>query len=88
MDIEDIIFSYINEEAEFDAVLDYLDEMPKTDDSVKELLSAIQSFDIYELYEKLLVDFRSMLNEDEIKMISSNCKLKFILPVPGEDEEA
>lgn len=63
--LDELINSYIDEEIEFDEVLDFCDELEPTEENKKMLLEAILCFDIVELYETLFCKFDHLLTDEE-----------------------
>lgn len=82
-DIDEIIDLIDTNEFD-DIIYEYLNGMDNTRNSAEELLSFVDSYDVYYVYEKLLVDFRKHLSNKEIDDLIAKCKEKFSLPVPGE----
>lgn len=65
MDLEDTIDAVMHGELEYDAIRDYCDAMPETEESLRELEGAIESYDVKELYDCLFTGFESMLSEEK-----------------------
>ena len=83
--IDDIIHEYMDDEITIYDVSDYLDNLPLTGDSAYALLDATDTFDMPEIYEKLLTDFADILSVEETQMLKEKFLSTFDLPLPGEN---
>lgn len=59
------IFEKIDEREFFDYLDDYLCQMDVNRESVLQLLSYTEDYDIFDLYKKIFIDCSDYLNEDE-----------------------
>ena len=82
--LEGMIEKYIFDPGFLEMLDDYLYEMPVTRKTVEELLTAIESFDLWQLYNKLMTDCLDLLSEEEIAFLKSEYDRIFDLPLPGE----
>ena len=60
---------------------DYLDQMSYSRESVNELLDAITSWDLLQVYEKLLIDFAELLTPEELIRLKKDYRKTFDLPL-------
>ena len=65
---------------------DYLDQMSYSRESVNELLDAITSWDLLQVYEKLLIDFAELLTPEELIRLKKDYRKTFDLLLPDEGE--
>lgn len=63
--LDELIHSYMEEEIEFDEVLDFCDALEPTVENKEMLTESIMCFDIEELYETLFCKFDDLLTYDE-----------------------
>ena len=83
--LEDSICFYF-ESGKTEPYKEYLENMPNTRKSVNELLKACSSYDLLEIYFKLLIDCNELLTEKERKRLLKKYKSIFSIPLPGEFE--
>lgn len=75
-------------DADFDNNLKkYLDDMPRTHESAKEILYEMTQWDEWLLYKVLLQDFVQFLTKDELSKIVKAYKEKFFTPLSSIIEE-
>lgn len=79
--LEDTIFDSIETAVSDSAVEDYLDNMPHTRKSVEEMLDAILNWDMWEIYCKLLTEFKDLLTDVEIKQLKNRYAELFDVPL-------
>ena len=91
-DLNDYIYAYLNEMADSkedkdissreDEMLDYLGKMPGYEDTKKELIENIQSFDMDELYEALFEKCGHLLSLEEYYGLKEGFLRMFSLELP------
>lgn len=75
------------DDPDFDSILeDFLEEMPRTRESVDEMLEVIAGWDLWQLYNKLLTECTALLTTAEVAKLKAEYKEKFSIPLPCEDE--
>ena len=85
--LSDLVFKTA-EDANGDACINaYLRALPINRASAEELIDAVETFDFYRFYEKLLLELRDFLSEEEIQKYSQKCRETFVLPVPTPEED-
>ena len=75
------------DDPDFDSILeDFLEEMPCSRESVDEMLEVIAGWDLWQAYNKLLMECTALLTTAEVAKLKADYKEKFSIPLPGEDE--
>ena len=85
-DVEDFIGEHLAEHDFFEQLSDYLDELSITRENAEALLDAIDTYDIYELYQTLADDFRSLLTDKEFSEIKRKYRKTFDVEMLGDLE--
>lgn len=78
---EDTIVDSIETAVTDSAVENYFDNMPRTRESVEEMLDAILSWDMWEIYRKLLTEFEDFLTDMETKQLKNRYAELFDVPL-------
>lgn len=84
IDIEDFIYEHLEEDDLFFQLSDLLDELSVTRENAEALLDAIHTFDIYELYQALADNFRSLLTDEEYSEIKRKYRKTFDVEMLGD----
>lgn len=84
VDIDDFIGEHLAEHDFFEQLSDYLDELSVTRENAEALLDAIDSYDIYELYQTLADNFRFLLTDKEYSEIKRKYRKTFDVKMLGD----
>ena len=63
--LDELIHQYMDDEIEFDVVVEFCDELESTEDNKRMLIECIDCFDVDVLYETLFRKFKAFLTPDE-----------------------
>ena len=75
--LEELLLAYMNEEIEYDVIVDYCYNIKVTEENMNELMYCIRSFDLEVLYRTLLTAFDNMLTDEQKKYYIYNYDLTF-----------
>ncbi len=81
--IEEIL-EHRHESCFFDRLQEWIDSVPFCRAGAEKLLDLVMEWDILEVYEKLLTEYRGFLTNEEITKLETNYKRLFDTPLPGE----
>ena len=72
---------------DFDSILEnFLEKMPRSRESVDEMLEVVSSWDLWPVYDKLLTDCAGFLSPEELEKLKADYKKTFSVPLPDEEE--
>lgn len=70
---------------DFESILEeFLEKMPRSRESVDELLDAIYGWDLWPIYNMLLTEYEALLTPAEIAKLKADYKELFSIPHSGE----
>jgi len=83
--LDDLIHQYMDDEIEFDSIVDFCDRLEVNECNKEMLISCIKSFDIDILYKTLFDRFKMFLSDSEIDCYKNSFALTFDLSIYPED---
>ena len=81
----DEVFEHIDDPGFLEALNSYIEEMPCNRETVDQLIDAADSWDIWEIYDKLLVDCNTLLTAEKRTNLRAKCKRTFDVPLSDEN---
>ena len=75
--LEELILAYMNEQVEYEVIVDYCYNIEINEQNKLELMDCIRSFDLDVLYKTLLIKFDGMLTDDQKNYYIKNYNLTF-----------
>lgn len=83
--LDELIHQYMDDEIEFDVVVEFCDELAPTEDNKRMLIECIDCFDVDVLYETLFRKFKAFLTPDESQRYRDRFRMKFDQSLYGDD---